>query len=399
LLHVEWAELIKSSMSLQIVQANSLLNYRLSKLSRLIIPLIWIVLPVVLIVLQLKPGSSIYTVICFGSQFDSVALNEVKSIPHIVFPGTGYDGQFYAQLAIDPSLRNSQLTTALDIPVYRARRILLPALSYVLGLGIPWLILQAYATINLLFFGLLVGCLIYFYKPATLKDYLVITAIVWTTGALVSVTRALVDLPASVLTLLAVFMQGTGSLPVFLAAILCKETSALSLLSVAWPKTWNWKQIGVALSRAGLVLLPFLGWLYYVQLHLGSGSVLGVKNFDFPFVALVQHLWLAGRSLSVSFNFYNLSEILAPVSLIIQVVYFLKKFRFDSPLWRMGIVFAVLFIFLGSANWVQQSNYTRQFLPLSMAFNLLLNRSDEKHFGWWFVLGNMGLTWINLILV
>jgi hypothetical protein len=386
-------------MSLEKVKINPILDHKLSNFSRTLIPLIWMVLPVVLLGLQLRPSASLSVIICFGSQFDATLLDEVRSIPHLVFPGTGYDGQFYAQLALDPSLRNPQLSTALDNPVYRGRRILLPALAYLLGLGIPGLIIQAYALINLLFFGLLVGGLIYFYKPTSLQDYLVITAIVWTTGCLVSVTRALVDLPASVLTLLAVFMQGTGALPVFLAAVLCKETSALSILSIAWPKTWNWKQTGSALLRASLVFLPYLGWLYYVQIHLGSGLALGIKNFEIPFVAFAQHFWGTIHSLLISFNFYDLSELLALVSLTVQAVYLLKKPRIDSPIWRMGVLFAVFYFFLGSSVLVQQLNYTRALLPLSMAFNLLLNRSQEKHFGRWFVLGNIGLTWINLILV
>jgi hypothetical protein len=386
-------------MILAKVQAYPVLDYKLSQFSRLLIPLIWITLPVILIALQLRPGASLSTVICFGSQFDAVALDEVKSIPHIVFPGTGYDGQFYAQLAIDPSLRNPQLAGALDFPVYRGRRILLPALSYLLGLGVPRLIIQVYAITNLLFFGLLVGTLLFFYKPVTVKDYLAITATVWTIGSLVSVTRALVDLPASVLTLLAVFIQGTGSLPVFLAAVLCRETSAFSILSIAWPKTWDWNKIAQALSRIGIVLLPYLGWLYYVQAHLGSGPLLGIKNIELPFVALAQHLRQVTHSLLISFNLYNLSELLAPISLAVQAVYFLKKPHFDSPIWRMGVTFAFFFFFVGSSVWVQQENYSRVLLPLSVAYNLLLNRSEEKHFGWWFVLGNMGLTWINLILV
>jgi hypothetical protein len=126
---------------------------------------------------------------------------------------------------------------------------------------------------------------------------------------------------------------------------------------------------------------------------------MGIQNFELPFIALAQHLWQTIRSLFVSFNLFTLSELLAPISLTVQAAYLLKKPRFDSAIWRMGIVFAGFFFFVGSSVLMQQLNYTRAFLPLSIAFNLVLMRSKEKFFGRWFLLGNLGLTWINLTLV
>ena len=49
----------------------------------------------------------------------------------------GYDGQFYAQIALDPTLRNPGLKDACDNLAYRAQLIAMPVASYVLGLGQP----------------------------------------------------------------------------------------------------------------------------------------------------------------------------------------------------------------------------------------------------------------------
>ena len=63
----------------------------------------------------------------------------------------GFDGQFYAEVGLDPLLRDPQLGTALDSPTYRSRRILMPWLAWLGGLGHPSWILNVYAALNLVF--------------------------------------------------------------------------------------------------------------------------------------------------------------------------------------------------------------------------------------------------------
>ena len=55
-----------------------------------------------------------------------------------------------AQLALEPLLRDPAIDRALDLPPYRARRILFSWTAWALGLGRPQWILQAYALQNLL---------------------------------------------------------------------------------------------------------------------------------------------------------------------------------------------------------------------------------------------------------
>ena len=65
-------------------------------------------------------------------------LPALRAIPHIDYPpSASYDGQFYAQLALEPLLRNPDIDRALDQPPYRARRILLSWTAWALGLGRP----------------------------------------------------------------------------------------------------------------------------------------------------------------------------------------------------------------------------------------------------------------------
>ena len=63
----------------------------------------------------------------------------LAAVPHAtVPPGFTYDGQFYAQLALDPLLRNPAIDRALDQPPYRARRILFSWTAWLAGFGRPW---------------------------------------------------------------------------------------------------------------------------------------------------------------------------------------------------------------------------------------------------------------------
>ena len=82
------------------------------------------------------------TLISFGDQFENTRLPAVVDVPHFVHSRSpGYDGQCYAQLAVEPLLRNRRLDRALDSPSYRARRILFSWTAYALGLGRPaWIL-------------------------------------------------------------------------------------------------------------------------------------------------------------------------------------------------------------------------------------------------------------------
>ena len=65
-------------------------------------------------------------------------LPSVRDVPRRVYVDSmGYDGQFYAQLAVDPLLQSPGIENALDAPAYRARRILLSWTAYVFGFRTP----------------------------------------------------------------------------------------------------------------------------------------------------------------------------------------------------------------------------------------------------------------------
>lgn len=105
----------------------------------------------VLVLLIFSPQTGFTSLIRFGETWSNRLHSSLQDLPIAVVPSSnGYDGQFYAQIALDPTLRDAELARVVDAPAYRARRILLPALAALLGLGIPWWTIQAYAVLNVL---------------------------------------------------------------------------------------------------------------------------------------------------------------------------------------------------------------------------------------------------------
>src|SRR5689334_21492255 len=72
----------------------------------------------------------------------------LQAIPHYQSSLASYDGQFYAQRALDPLLRDASIDRGKDLAPFRARRILFSWTAYLLGLGRPAWILDAYALQN-----------------------------------------------------------------------------------------------------------------------------------------------------------------------------------------------------------------------------------------------------------
>src|SRR6204780_5500527 len=79
------------------------------------------------------PHTGFSSLIDFGERFAPRRLPERSDQPLYTYGRSGYDGQFYAQLAVAGNPFDPALARALDAPVYRTRRMLLPALAHLAG--------------------------------------------------------------------------------------------------------------------------------------------------------------------------------------------------------------------------------------------------------------------------
>lgn len=255
--------------------------------------IVLIIPPVMIIIRHYSIEHSFLSMIYFGREFKANRLEEVNNVNPPTLSKMGYDGQFYAQIALDPFLIRNDLERALDDPAYRSRRIGLPLLAFCLGLGEPGWILQVYALLNVALWLLLLTALGRFIGYQNLKDVLLAIALLWSTGTLVSVARALPDLPAAVLGVLAIFLHQNWITAAFLlgGSALFKETAALSFIAIQYRDKRGGKGIKRIIISALIMLLPITLWVVYVQARMTTGSLGGSNNFAFPLSGFVQKLW------------------------------------------------------------------------------------------------------------
>lgn len=321
----------------------------------------------------------------FGAKFQRLA--EYDQVP--TRTNWGYDGQFYAQLALDPSLSRPQFNQVLDLPAYRARRILLPAISYVLGLGQPGLIVWAYAVINVPFYWLLLYALIRLAQH-TRRGLAAVALCMLSAGTVASITYALPDLPAAALVFMATGSSGWAVPALLAAAALSKETSLVVLPAILLPTSSGW------LQKWAMAILPPAAWFAYVSSQYAGQSAVGTNNFGWPLIEAARHLVQCVQAFQQSGNGVWWLEITTTLSLLVQVAYLLSHWQPGSQVYRLGLLSAGLFCVLGFSVMVGQLGYTRAGLPMTIAFNLLVVQQPRNRFMLWAMAGNFGLVYQSL---
>jgi hypothetical protein len=338
-----------------------------------------------------RPATGFTTLILFGGQFEGTALPAVRAVPHHIEAGAGYDGQFYAQLALDPFLRSEEITSAVDNPGYRGRRILLPWTAYVLGLGQPWYVLQVFALLNVICW-LLLGIVLFRWLPArSIYATLAWIAIMFGEGLLASMRHSLVDGPSMLLLALAVRAvedNRRGMATAILAASgLARETNLIGSVILVPEKPGTLK---VLILRAFLVVAPFALWTAYLW-TLQFSSDLGARNFDWPAVAYFDKWRVAVDALErEGWATYAKFSVFGLVGLTTQALVLIGLRKWRSAWWRLGIAYVVLMLFIGPAVWEGHPGaIARVLIPMTVAFNVLLPRNR------WFLplwaLGNLGI--------
>jgi len=348
----------------------------------------------------------------FGDQFYETVLPAIRGVPRYTDPRSpGYDGQFYAQLAIEPLLRNRDLDKALDSPPYRARRILFAWTAYVFGLGQPWWILKVYAMQNIAAWLLLAWLLLRWLPPSSPRNYLPWFGCLFGVGIGTSFRFALLEGPGMVIITLAVLAveRNRSWLAAGLLGLagLGRETNVLAsgVLVDKIPRTP--RDVASLAGKACLVALPFLLWAMYVRSVYPMFSFSNPDSFGVPFsgyvtkwAATIDELRTSGWGTFARFNFGMM------VGLTVQVGYLLLRREWSSPWWRVGAVYCLLMPLLSYPVWEGYPGAApRVLLPISFAFNVLVLRSR------WFwplvILGNLsvwhgipmiGVPWLTDIL-
>jgi hypothetical protein len=317
----------------------------------------------------------------------------LQSTPHHTYPSNvTYDGQFYAQLALVPLLRDPAIDRALDVAPYRARRILFCWTAWLLGLGRPQWVLQAFALQNVLAWltlGVLLTRWLPLDSPRQLASW---SACLFSFGLLWSVRFALLDGPSLVLLACAVIAAERGRTLATAAIVgvagLARETNLLGAAMLPMPAgRRRWLHVLLALA---VVVLPLAVWLDYLWSIYRTTTFAATDQFTPPLVsylgASVRALRLLGDAGSRE---YAVTVLLSAAALTVQVVFLAVVRERESPWWRLAVGYALLMTIVDRTLW-EPAGINRFLLPLTVGFNVLLARSRAP-FWPWFVGGNLTL--------
>ncbi len=327
------------------------------------------------------PHTGTSSLILFGEHFAPGRLPALRDVPLYTYAGQdGYDGQFYAQMAVAGNPFDRALERALDSPPYRERRLLLPLAVHALGLGRPAAIIQIFALANLFCLALLAALLArWWFPPSDLHNLCRWAGVLFGAGMVVSASRSLTDGPALLLVAIGVRQIERGrtwpAAAVLALAGFTRETSVLAAVAFWPPREATVQARRRALLAALACVGPIVAWMAILAAR--HGRVGGLSNFAPPFSALAAKAReLAAAWRARGFDASVRDEILIAAALAVQIAFVAARPRPEQPWWRIGAAFATLTAFFGWPVWEGfPSAAARAALPLTLAFNRLAPRT------------------------
>lgn len=316
----------------------------------------------------------------FGDKQAASVVPALRDLPHEIARGSnGYDGQFYAQMAFDPLLRDPATDHAMDDAPLRARRILLSWTSYALGVGRPAWILQVYALLNVMTWIALSVVLRRWFPLISPRGLFLWLLTLFSAGLMWSVRFALLDGPS--LLLLALAMAALESGRRWLAALVCgiaglaRETNVLGICGLIDPGEWRRpRSIARQLALVATALLPLAVWFDYIHSIYRSLIFTSGETLTTPFAGM---LWRVGVGLNLEKSSVQQAGfvVLMVVAFATQIGWLLARPRWHDAWWRVGVAYAALLPFLGPPLWTgTPPTAVRVELPLLLAFNIGLVR-------------------------
>ena len=318
-------------------------------------------------------GGEIRAYVCLGDEFyHPSALDDVPRVGV-----SGYDGQYYAALATDPFFSRHDTAQALDAPGYRARRVMIPLLAWLLALGMPASAVYIY---QLLCWGL-AGLAVFLVARWLADDghapwwaYLLAIG----AGMVTSVLRTTPDTGALALVLLALWFHRHDRFPLALtaacAAVLARETSYLVALAVAFSEARRRRFVRAAAFVALPVALFSLWQLNLMRLFHGS-FLEGGGNFSVPFA------WLA-RKLPAVFGAAHgvrwgeaVGLLAIAASCVATLLPLLRPSSMEAPEVTL-VLFGVMGLFLSYAVYVEVWAYSRVLIVVPFLALLVAERQD-----------------------
>jgi hypothetical protein len=323
----------------------------------------------------------------------------LESGAYIYHGEDGYDGRFFLTLATDPLLDKPASVAMLDDPVYRARRILQPAIVFILSGGRPLAAQYVFVALNVVAFGALLWLLGSLVGDSAPEPWAVGIGLC-ATGAWVALLFGTAELleAALLLSALSAYRASRYALvaTALALAMLCRETSALVFAAfVATALIRKQKPLAMHLSYAWL---PAALWNLVVWArHHGTGAVLGHANFDWPVLGIWHALWSQRTSLGASNEAYWFVSLAALIAVAGTFIWHSKAISgADLPLALAGFAYVALFACAGRAILEYHLGFDRAFLPLFLFAGLGLLQSGRRSAAHWVIAaqGCITLAWL-----
>lgn len=341
------------------------------------------------------PGKNFTFLASFGDKFADRFLPELKELNVYVHNDSwGYDGTHYAQLAMNPNLRDGDLAVAVDNVPYRARRILFCWTAWLAGGGDPAGALYAFTIQNAFAWVLLAILLFRWFPPDSLQNFARWFGILFSFGLCFSLRGSLVDGPSLLLIAGGIALAEIGrpwlSAVVLGVSGLGKETNILAAVAMDPPERLTVREIARFAARGLVVILPLAVWLVYLWQLFGRGDTVGARNFDVPLAGLIGKWRATFSELAEGNSDIGLPNLFVCISLTTQVLFFALRPRWKDRWWRLGAVMSLLTLMIGEAVWEgYPSAAARVLLPMLLAFNLAVPRSWR--WGIVLLLGNISI--------
>ena len=342
------------------------------------------------------PGFGFTALLGLSSRHQNEA-PQLQRVPHYDPPtGGGYDGTYYVQRALDPLVRDPAVDRAMDLAPFRARRILFSWTAWLLGLGRPSWIVEAYALQNVGFWLILAVLLTRWVAPTTARGLALWIACLFANGVLMSIRLSLLDLPSLTLIAGAVLAAERGRVLLSSALIgisgLGRETNILAAVALPLPSDRaGWRRL---LPAAALVVLPMAVWLDYLRSIYRSTLLEGTGQLVMPLTGLASAWAGAVRDLPGHGPWSpEWGPFLLLLSLAAQALYLVVRRDIRSAWWRVACTYAALMLVLSPVLADPHTGaITRVLLPLTIGFNVQLARETSNARFWlWFVVGNLDL--------
>ena len=256
--------------------------------------------------------------------------------------------------------------------------------------------LNVYSALNPLFWIGFAFMMARLFRPYGWRGLAGFAAMLLTCGVIESMWGSLTDFPAWVLMTLAVMIGETAGAGVLALAFLAREVSALGIVGLLefqppWPAAIK-KNIRLGL----IVALPFLLWAaYFTWRFKWMVAPAGGENMDWPLRAIAEKLGQVAVKVRhgdiVWLQFYKneyLHAVLTIIAVVTQSIFLFSYRRWENRLWRVGVAFVPAFFCIGAPQWVHHFTVTRQALPITLGFNVILAMRPGRRWLVWFRLGN-----------